>query len=78
MILLLLQLQDWFTQKGWKELKRKMEIADNVGKAEMLCNHFDTGIHSKAKVRVVFEGRGMWLIGLKSGNEVKVYNLGQR
>ncbi len=55
----MLQVQDWFIQKGIKELKRKIEIADSLSRAEMLCNHFDTGLYSKGKVSTLDKGHCM-------------------
>ena len=44
-----IQLSHWLTHEGPASLK-KLEIADSLGRAEMLCNHFETGVASLAEV----------------------------
>ncbi|XP_041466389.1 uncharacterized protein LOC121416924 isoform X1 [Lytechinus variegatus] len=40
-------LSNWLLNEGPTGLKR-LEIADSIGRAEMLCNHFETGVASLA------------------------------
>ncbi|XP_022097607.1 uncharacterized protein LOC110983040 isoform X2 [Acanthaster planci] len=46
------KLLDWLKSKKERDLQHVADIADNLSRAEMLCNHFETGFLLKAEEKM--------------------------
>ncbi|XP_038053326.1 uncharacterized protein LOC119725814 isoform X2 [Patiria miniata] len=46
------QLLDWFKTRKERDLEGGADIADNLSRAEMLCNHFETGLLVKTEEKL--------------------------